>query len=217
MESPQIAVDPSCTNCTERSPKELSHDLFWGLGWGIAHSDRGDILWHWGDNGAFKCFVAINPRQKKGVVFFTDSENGLAIAEEIMRIALAADPPIFHWLKYDSYDSTAMRFSVAVREKGATAAIAEFTQDLKAGTISEDSLNSAGFRLLRQKKSEDAIQVFELNVQLHPNSANAYDSLGEAYMDKNDVSRAISNYERSLQLNPNNNNAVEMLKKLRSN
>jgi CubicO group peptidase (beta-lactamase class C family) len=34
METPQIAVDPECTNCTERTPKELSKTIFWGLGWG---------------------------------------------------------------------------------------------------------------------------------------------------------------------------------------
>ena len=32
MEKPQIAVDPECTNCTDRTPKELSKSVFWGLG-----------------------------------------------------------------------------------------------------------------------------------------------------------------------------------------
>jgi len=32
METPQIAVDPECTNCVDRAPKELSKSLFWGLG-----------------------------------------------------------------------------------------------------------------------------------------------------------------------------------------
>lgn len=216
MEAPQIAVDPACTNCTEQLPKELSHELFWGLGWGIAQTDHGEMLWHWGDNGAFKCFVAAYPKQKKGVVFFTNSENGLAIAEEIVQLALGSDPPIFHWIKYDRYDSPATRFSAAVHEKGVNASIAEFDKDLKSGAISESSLNSIGYRLLEGKKLADAVAIFELNAQLRPDSANAYDSLGEAYMDKGDVPRAILNYERSLQLNPKNNNAVETLKKLRS-
>jgi len=33
METPQIAVDPECTNCTDRTPKQLSKNIFWGLGW----------------------------------------------------------------------------------------------------------------------------------------------------------------------------------------
>ncbi len=216
MESPQIAVDLACTNCTAEPPKELSHELFWGLGWGIAQTDRGEMLWHWGDDGSFKCFVAAYPMRKMGVVFFTNSENGLSISEEIVRLALASDPPIFRWTKYDSYDSVAMRFSTAVRDKGAAAAIAEFDKDLKSGAISENSINSTGYRLLEKKKAADAVAVLQLNVQLHPDSWNAYDSLGEAYMDQGDTQKAIDNYDKSLQLNPNNSGAAQALKKLRS-
>ncbi len=216
MESPEIAVDPACTNCTGQPQGELSHELFWGLGWGIANTDRGQMLWHWGDNGAFKCFVAAYPKQKKGVVFFTNGENGLSIAEEIVRLALGADPPLFRWIQYDSYDSVAMRFSTAVRDKGAAIAIAEFEKDLRAGTIRENSIAASGYRLLDQKKAADAITIFQLNVQLHPDSWNAYDSLGEAYMDQGDTQKAIDNYDKSLQLNPNNSGAAQALKKLRT-
>jgi CubicO group peptidase (beta-lactamase class C family) len=217
METPQIAVDPTCTNCTDHAPKELSKSIFWGLGWGIARTTQGDALWHWGDNGVFKCFVAAYPKQKKGVVLFTNSENGLGIAEDIVQQALGSDLQMFGWLKYDRYDSPGMRFAAAVREKGATAAIAGFDKELHAGTIKVDSLNSAGYRLLQQKKVADAIEIFQLNVRLHPDSWNVYDSLGEAYMDKGDKQLAIQNYQKSLELNPKNSGAVEALKKLQGN
>src|SRR5215472_17519246 len=42
MERPQIAVDPECTNCTDRAPKELSRNVFWGLGWGIQETGPGE-------------------------------------------------------------------------------------------------------------------------------------------------------------------------------
>jgi CubicO group peptidase (beta-lactamase class C family) len=214
MESPQIAVDPTCTNCTEHPPAELSKTIFWGLGWGIARTNQGDALWHWGDNGVFKCFVAAYPKQKNGVVLFTNSENGLAIAEDIVHQSLGTELPVFTWLKYERFDSPGMRFAAAVREKGAAAGIAEFGKELQAGTITENSLNSTGYRLMGQKKSTDAIEIFKLNVRLHPDSWNAYDSLGEAYMDQGDKPLAIQNYEKSLQLNPKNGGAAVALKKL---
>jgi len=214
MEKPQIAVDPACTNCTDRLPKELSKSVFWGLGIGIQETPQGESLWHWGDNGAFKCYTVVYPKQRIGVVYFADSENGLSIAGDIVRTAVGGDQPALRWIKYDSYNSPAMQFAKAVREQGAAAAISQFRPALVRGDISEDSINSAGYRLLSQKKISDATLIFQLNVELYPKSSNAYDSLGEAYMKNNEKDLAIQNYQKSLDLNPKNQNAVDMLKKL---
>ena len=215
METPQIAVDPECTNCTERKPKELSKNIFWGLGWGIQKEGSKESLWHWGDNGAFKCFVVANPREKSGMVMFTNSENGLAIAPAMVRDATGSEAPAFSWVKYDRYDSAAMRFRKAAGEKGAEGAIAEFSGQLKDGTIPEQTVNSVGFFLLRRKRTEEAIRVFRLNTELHPDSANTFDSLGEGYMEAGEKALAIENYEKSLKMDPKNTNAVKQLKKLR--
>jgi CubicO group peptidase (beta-lactamase class C family) len=217
MERPQIAVDPECTNCTERQPKELSKSLFWGLGVGIQETKQSESLWHWGDNGQFKCFVVAYPKQKIGVVMFMDGENGLAIANELVRESLGGEQPAFHWLKYDSYDSPAMQFAKTAREKGAAVATTEFRPALLRGDISEKSINSTGYQFLAVKKMPEAIRIFQLNVELHPESSNVYDSLAEAYMDNGDKLLAIQNYQKSLRLDPKNNNATAMLKKLQEN
>ena len=215
MERPQVAVDPECTNCTEQEPKTLSKSVFWGLGVGIQETKEGESLWHWGDNGAFKCFMVAYPKRKMGLVLFTNGENGLSIASEVVQIALGGEQPAFRWIKYDAYDSPAMRFAKSVRERGVSAALAEFRPALLRGDIPERSINSLGYQLLWQKKSPDAIRLFQLNVELYPKSANAYDSLGEAYMVNENKELAIQNYEKSLELDPKNTNATEMLKKLR--
>ena len=64
METPQIAVDPECRICIKRQPTQLSKNLFWGLGWGIQRTDRGEAMWHREDNGALKCFVMAELRTK---------------------------------------------------------------------------------------------------------------------------------------------------------
>jgi len=215
METPEIAVDPQCTNCTELVPKELSKDVFWGLGWGIERSAGETWLWHWGDNGSFKCFVVANPNRKCGAVLFTNSENGLAIAPAILRDVFGSELLAFTWLKYDAYDSPAMRFRKAVREQGLDTALQKFSTQLKDSSISERSVNSIAYQLLWQKHTADAIRLFQLNTEFHPQSANAYDSLGEAYMESGDKPLAIQNYEKSLSLDPQNNNAASRLKKLR--
>ena len=146
---------------------------------------------------------------------FTNSENGLAIAPAVMREATGSDPLVFSWLKYDAYDSAAMKFRQAVRDQGAERALELFAVPLKDGAIPEGTVNNVGYHLLWQKHTADAIKVFRFNTQLHPQSANAFDSLGEGYMVSGDKAQAIENYQRSLAIDPNNNNAVKQLAKLR--
>jgi CubicO group peptidase (beta-lactamase class C family) len=214
MERPQIAVDPECTNCTEGEPKELSKSVFWGLGVGIEETKQGKSLWHWGDNGRFKCFMMVYPKQKMGLVMFANGENGLSIANEVVREAIGGEHPAFRWIKYDAYDSPAMQFAKSVRENGAAAAISKFYSALLRGDISENSINATGYQLLEAKNLPEAIRILQLNVELHPNSWNAYDSLGEAYMNQGDKALAVQNYRKSLDLNPKNTGAEAALNKL---
>jgi CubicO group peptidase (beta-lactamase class C family) len=217
MEKPQIAVNPECTNCTEQQPKELSRNIYWGLGIGIQETAQGESLWHWGDNGRFKCYVVAYPKQKIGVVLFLDGENGLSIISELLQAALGGEQPALQWLKYERYDSPSMQFAKAVREKGAAAAIAEFRPALLRGDITESSINSTGYQLLSAKQYPESIRLFQLNLELHPQSWNVYDSLGEAYMNSGEKELAIQNYKKSLELNPKNGNGAETLKKLQAN
>lgn len=217
IQKPQVAVDPECTNCTERAPKELSKSVFWGLGIGIQETTQGESLWHWGDNGRFKAYVVAYPKQKIGVVLFMNGENGLSILAPVLQTAVGGEQPALHWLKYDSYDSPAMQFAKMAREKGAAEAINAFQPALIRGDISEESMNNTGYQLLSLNKPADAIRILQLNVQLHPQSWNVYDSLGEALMKNGEKELAIQNYTKSLDLNPKNSNATQMLKKLQSN
>lgn len=215
METPQIAVDPECVNCTDRVPKELSKSVFWGLGWGIQETAQGKALWHWGDNGVFKAYVLARPKTKSGLVMFANSANGLAIIKAVLADAEAGEQPALSWVKYDTYDSPSFRFLRATRQQGAVASLQEFSSALAAGAVSEDTLNNLGYQLMGAKHLPDAILILQKNVELHPQSANVYDSLGEAFMNDGQKDLAVQNYEKSLQLNPGNSNAEAMLKKLR--
>ena len=99
METPEIALDPECRICIKREPKQLSKNLYWGLGWGIQRKGGNEALWHSGDNGAFKAFVMIVPKTKSGVVMFANSENGLEIAKPLIDEAMGTESLAFEWLK----------------------------------------------------------------------------------------------------------------------
>jgi len=99
METPEIALDPECRICIKHEPKQLSKNLFWGLGWGIERKDGTDALWHWGDNGSFKGFVMAEPKTKSGVVMFANSENGLEVGKPLVDEVMGRGSLAFEWLK----------------------------------------------------------------------------------------------------------------------
>jgi CubicO group peptidase (beta-lactamase class C family) len=215
METSQIAVDTGCSNCVEGVPSgKLSTTIFWGLGFGIERTAEGESLWHWGDNGVFKAFFVVRPATKSGVVYMTNSENGLSIGRAILAETLGGDQPAFDWLKYENYDSPGMSFTRVALRKGAAGALEEFSRELASGAIPEGTVNQAGYTLMGNKKIEDAILIFRKNVELHSDSWNAYDSLGEAYMKNGDKELAVKNYRKSVELNPSNENGLAALKKL---
>lgn len=99
METPEIAVDPNCINCVEVSSSgKLSTTMFWGLGFGIEKTGEVISLWHWGDYDTFKAYFTIQPATKSGVVYLTNSQNGLSIGPKILAETLGGEQPAFEWL-----------------------------------------------------------------------------------------------------------------------
>jgi hypothetical protein len=70
-----------------------------GTGVGIQRTDRGEAMWHWGDNGAFKCFAMAEPRTKSGAVMFANSANGLQMTKPLIEQSMGMKSPAFAWLK----------------------------------------------------------------------------------------------------------------------
>jgi CubicO group peptidase (beta-lactamase class C family) len=215
--TPQVRVGES-TNTTAGPPRQLSSEVAWGIGWGLQTTGEGVAIWHWGDNGNTKAYVVGYPKEKLGVVFFTNSANGLSIARELVAESIGGAQPALAWIDYESYKSPARTLLKNILARGAAAALGEYREWRKgrapAEVLSEAQVNRIGYDLLSIERVADAVEVFKLNVEDYPQSFNTYDSLGEAYMAGGDRERAITNYQKSVELNPDNTNGFEMLKKL---
>jgi CubicO group peptidase (beta-lactamase class C family) len=79
--------------------------------------------------------------------------------------------------------------------------------DRESPVVSEQRLNSLGYRLLGRARLDDAVRVFRVNAALHPDSGNVHDSLGEGLMMTGRIEEAIASYRKSLELDPSNGNA----------
>jgi len=78
----------------------VSETISWGLGIGLQQTEFGKAFWHWGDNHDFKCLTITYPIEKIGLVYFTNSYNGLLIADELIRTAIGGYNPAMDWLGY---------------------------------------------------------------------------------------------------------------------
>jgi len=220
MLSPQSQVDEGCSNCVSRPPSgKLSPFLAWGFGVGLQQTKDGLSFWHWGDNGDVHCYVVGYPKQRLGMVVFTNSGNGHSIIPEIIAEGLGGFQPATAWIKYEPYNAPARIFYKDIVARGVLA-INQYREQKKNQTASfamdEMQVNRLGYALLGGKRVKEAIEIFKMNVEDYPGSSNTYDSLGEAYMIVGEKDLAIKNYEKSVELNPKNDGGIETLKKLRA-
>jgi CubicO group peptidase (beta-lactamase class C family) len=208
---------------------DVDKDVFWGLGFGLEHTDCGDAFWQWGDYGIFRNYIVAYKNQKIGVVYLTNSFNGLSIGPEIVKHAIGGGKELgLAYLDYARYDSPSMVFTRAVKNEGIGKAVKLYHELRKKNPddLSEGTINRIGYSLLNSKRIPEAIEVFKLNVEAFPNSANVYDSLAEAYMKNGDNELAIKYYKKTLEIIPKDakadkaflerlkKNALENLKKL---
>jgi len=219
MLRPQVKVDNACAVCFERSASgKFSSAIAWGLGWGLESTPIGNSFWHWGDNGNVKSYVVAFDKSKTGVVIFSNSANGLSIADEIAGNVGGGRQTALAWLDYEPYDSptkTLLRDILARGEKAVDEHL-ERRKNNPAAALNESRINWIGYQLLGRKRYEEAIKIFEVNTVGFPKSANVYDSLGEAYLKAGNTELAIRNYQKAIELNPQNTNAADILKRLQN-
>jgi CubicO group peptidase (beta-lactamase class C family) len=86
------------------SDPALDEHISWGWGWGIQPGISGTGFWHWGDNGELRAYTVSYKDKKEGLVYFTNSENGLDIAEAMAALVLADHQYSLNWLGVEKYD-----------------------------------------------------------------------------------------------------------------
>ncbi|MEM9066018.1 MAG: serine hydrolase [Planctomycetota bacterium] len=82
---------------------ETDGAVAWGIGWGLEPA-RG-TFWHYGDDGAAKCFTIGSTEQGRAIVYFTGSTSGLSIAGEMAERLIPGESPAVEWLGYDEWDA----------------------------------------------------------------------------------------------------------------
>jgi CubicO group peptidase (beta-lactamase class C family) len=194
------------------NPEARDH-LFWGLGWGLQEGRRGPSFWHWGDQGTARCFVLAYPEDGDALVYFTNSENGLAIGPAILELAFDDDHWPLRWLDYGRYNDPARLARLGVTrsfiDDGTEAGMAAFerVKTEYPDLLDEGEVNGLGYVLLRRDAIDQAVWVFERNTLDYPESSNVWDSYGEGLRAAGRLEESIDMYRKSIELDPSNDNA----------
>jgi CubicO group peptidase (beta-lactamase class C family) len=184
---------------------EVDTNVFWSLGFGLEKAAWGTGFWQWGDYGIFRNYIVAYRAQKIGVIYFTNSFNGLSIGPELVSMAIGGGKDFgLAYLDYAQYDSPVMLFAQSLEKIGTDEAKKQYHEMRQKypDQFDEEAMNGLGYVLLSVKRYDEAIKLFKLNVQAYPNSANVYDSLAEAYMRKGEVDLAIEYYTKTLEMIP---------------
>ena len=187
-----------------------------GLGFFMEKDNPGQFG-HDGADEGFQALLTMNAETGNGVVIMANSDNGISVANLVLR-RVAKE---YAWNYKAPQDDGGDELLLIAKLRGTPAALQRYDELKKTKNVepkaAEGMMNGLGYRLLYSGNESGAIEVFQRNVRDYPQSANVYDSLGEAYMNTGQKELAIQNYEKSLQMNADNPNAVERLKKLKGN
>jgi CubicO group peptidase (beta-lactamase class C family) len=213
MHAEMLRPHTDVTSAVWGEAEEPKRHVFWGLGWGIQDGDNADAVWHWGDNMTSRCFVVAYPAEGRGLVYFTNSEAGLSIAEDIASVFTDDEPWGLRWLDYPRHDDMSHQAALRVRRAFLEEGVAEgervyrLTSNQFPGLLDEEAVNGLGYYLLRRDRVHEAIWVLRENALTHGTSSNVWDSLGEAHMTAGEYGQAIESYRVALELDPSNESA----------
>lgn len=93
----------------------------WSLGFGLQRDDGGVALWQWGDYGIFRNYVLASVEDGKGIVYLTNSFNGLALCDELTRAAVGRSPLGCLELEYQQLGSPFYELFWVAKDEGAEA------------------------------------------------------------------------------------------------
>lgn len=76
-------IDYIQSYCVAASP--LYPSISGGLGLGIENTEKGNYIWHWGNNYSYNSFYVWDHSRKKGLILFVNSISGRKMFQEIIQ------------------------------------------------------------------------------------------------------------------------------------
>jgi CubicO group peptidase (beta-lactamase class C family) len=188
MLAPQITVDED-------------RGLAWSLGFCLQTDANGTAFWQWGDYGIFRNYIIAYPGLGTGVVYLTNSFNGLTICRELVARSIGGEARGVEFLNYLPYDSPVLTFLWTVQEQGP-----ESVERILPPLIEEhpDLLSAESLRMIfglleNGKRYDEIIAVADAVAGKIPPPAAMDALVARAYLEKGDFASARASYRKALE------------------
>jgi CubicO group peptidase (beta-lactamase class C family) len=156
----------------------------WSLGFGLQRDDRGAAFWQWGDYGVFRNYVIADREQRSGVVYLTNSFNGLAVCGEVVAASLGREALGNAELEYQPADGPFYELLWAAKDGGAEAvagrlpaAVADHPE-----IFTPERISGMGSILLDEGMTDEALVFHRFNLEQHPESGERMADLANSEM-----------------------------------
>ncbi len=96
--SAMLAAQPGTPYKLEETQQVVvSRGLSLGWGLGVAMEDSSGSIFHWGANPGFQSMFFLQPGKQRGILFLTDSDNGLDLVDSIVNRYVPGSHPALHF------------------------------------------------------------------------------------------------------------------------
>lgn len=180
---------------------DMSDDgrLGWSLGFGLQRDDQGTAFWQWGDYGIFRNYVIADRERRSGVVYLTNSFNGLAVCGEVVAASLGREALGNAELEYQPAGGPFYELLWAAKDGGAEAladglpsAVADHPE-----ILTPERLSGMGSLLLDEGMTAEALVFHRFNLEQHPDSGERMADLAKSEMSAGNFDRARELFEAS--------------------
>ena len=184
--------------------------VYWGLGLGIEAMDTSSNVWQWGDNKDYRNFMMANPGTGNGIVLFSNSTNGLAVAEELTGFVLKEDHIAFDWLPYSDYGDPRFKSRMEIGRslvdnngRDARKLYSDLARRSKPETVIEVVV-SLGMILSSSGYVKEATQLLTMHAENNSSDYRALDLLANYHLTMGNSGDALTYLRQSAALDPDN-------------
>jgi tetratricopeptide (TPR) repeat protein len=182
----------------------VAKNIRWNRGLGLEQTKDGKANFQWGDNGTFKAFLIFYPEKKEGVVYFANSENGLDITRDILKLFFNSDQPALDWLELDSANAPRLQLYLhgltMPVEDAVTPYLSHDKKTIDTTLLSESKMVDIADRYTELGYYDKAIALLEMNLVNYPSSASTYRALGETYMRSGNPNKSAEAWQKAYAL-----------------